>query len=125
MTHTSPIVYCDPGLTNASMRYVYMKIDGDLACNQQPVAIPDDGEIITVHRVPVKKLLDEVEAFRDRGFEIDARLYGLALGLQFGDVKQFKAPYGVQAQGGGWGWTLAMAALGFLAYRYAFVGAHR
>ena len=88
VTHISPIVYSDPGLSNASMRYVFMKIDGDLGSNQQPVAIPDDGEIITVHRVPVKKLLDEVEAFRDKGFEIDARLYGLALGLQFGDVKQ-------------------------------------
>lgn len=48
VTHVSPIVHCDPGLTNASMRYVFMKIDGDLGSNQQPVAIPDDGEIITV-----------------------------------------------------------------------------
>jgi len=55
VTHVSPIVYSDPGLSNASMRYVFMKIDGDLGSNQQPVAIPDDGEIITVHRVPVKR----------------------------------------------------------------------
>lgn len=48
VTHVSPIVHCDPGLSNASMRYVFMKIDGDLGSNQQPVAIPDDGEIITV-----------------------------------------------------------------------------
>lgn len=123
VTHCSPIVYCDPGLSNASMRYVYMKIDGDLPCNQRPVAIPDDGEIITVHKVPVKRLLDELEEFSARGFEVDARLYGLALGLQFGDVKKFKAPLSQQS-GGGWGWTLAMGALGFLAYRYAFVG-HR
>lgn len=81
------------------------------------MAIPDDGEIITVHRVPVKRLLDEVEAFRDeKGFEIDARLHGLALGLQFGDVKQHKPP---GTRRGSWGWTtLASGLAAFLLYRY-------
>lgn len=55
VTHVSPIVYSDPGLSNASMRYVFMRIDGDLGSNQQPVAMPDEDEIITVHRVPVKR----------------------------------------------------------------------
>lgn len=65
--------------------------------------------------MPVKRLLDEVEAFRERGFEIDARLYGLALGLQFGDVKQYK-PMGTQR--GSWAWTLASGVAAFLLYRY-------
>lgn len=116
VTHVSPLVYNDPGLTNASMRYVFMKIDGDLGSNQQPVAIPDDGEIITVHRVPVKRLLDEVECFRDqKGFDIDARLYGLALGLQFGDVKQYKPP---GTQRSSWAWSLASGLAALLLYRY-------
>jgi len=123
VTHVSPIVHCDPGLTNASMRYVFMRIDGDLGSNQQPVAIPDDGEIITVHRVPVKRLLDEVEAFRDQNrFEIDARLYGLALGLQFGDVKQHKPP---GAQRSSWAWSLASGVAAFLLYRYVMAPARR
>lgn len=40
-----------------------MKIDGDLGSNQQPVAIPDDGEIITVHRIPVKRYVRHTFSF--------------------------------------------------------------
>ncbi|TFJ80964.1 hypothetical protein NSK_007607 [Nannochloropsis salina CCMP1776] len=115
VTHVSPIVYSDPGLSNASMRYVFMRIDGDLGSNQQPVAMPDEDEIITVHRVPVKRLLNEVEGFREQGFEIDARLYGLALGLQFGDVKQYAPP---GASSSSWRWTLASGIAALLLYRY-------
>lgn len=117
VSHVSPIVFCDPGLSNASMRYAFMRIDGDLGTNQKPVAIPDDGEIISVHRVPVKRLLDEIERFRERGFEIDARLYGLALGIGFGDLKAHKP---ASSRGSSWAWSTLSLALGsFLVYRYA------
>ncbi|GAB5034931.1 adp-sugar pyrophosphatase [Nannochloropsis oceanica] len=115
VTHVSPVIYSDPGLSNASIRYVFMKIDGDLGSNQQPVAIPDDGEIITVHRIPVKRLLSEVETFRDKGLEIDARLYGLALGLQYGDVKQYNPP---GSHSSSWTWTFASGVAALLLYRY-------
>ena len=56
-----------------------------------------------------------MEEFRERGLEIDARLYGLALGLQFGDVKQYK-PLG--SPRGSWWWSLASGVAAFLLYRY-------
>jgi len=37
-----------------------MRIDVDLGSNQQPVASPDDGELITMHRVPLKRPSQEV-----------------------------------------------------------------
>jgi hypothetical protein len=50
-----------------------VQVDGDQYSNQMPVAIPDDGEIIRVHKVPVNRLLDEIDTFREKGFEVDAR----------------------------------------------------
>lgn len=70
---------CVSGLTDASMRYVFVRVDGDLPQNLHPVATPDEGESITVHTVPVTRLSEEIEAFRaNQHFEVDARLYGLA-----------------------------------------------
>lgn len=63
-----------------------------------------------------------MEGFREQGFEIDARLYGLALGLQLGDVKQYK-PLGTQR--GSWAWTLVSGVAAFLLYRYATAPARR
>ncbi|CAM9387233.1 unnamed protein product [Choristocarpus tenellus] len=43
VSNESPIVPCDPGLTDANMRYVVIEIDGDAPENQNPKAQPDDG----------------------------------------------------------------------------------
>jgi len=62
------------------MQWVFVSIDGDLTCNRAPLPTPDEGESITVHRVPVSRLLDEIHAMMDKGYEVDARLWGLAAG---------------------------------------------
>jgi hypothetical protein len=43
------------------------------------------------------------------------RLYGLALGLQFGDVKAFKA---ADSRSGGWGATVIAGLVAYAVYRY-------
>ncbi|CAM9208271.1 unnamed protein product, partial [Hapterophycus canaliculatus] len=43
VTSVSPIVPCDPGMTDANMRFVTIEVDGDSEENQNPKARPEDG----------------------------------------------------------------------------------
>jgi ADP-ribose pyrophosphatase len=58
VVHTTPIVHCDPGFSNASMIFVYMDIDMNDPHNQHPQPTPDDGECIEIVKVPVCELSD-------------------------------------------------------------------
>lgn len=117
VTSISPIVYSDPGLTNASCRYAFVTIDSKLKANQKPEAIPDEGEIIQVHRVPITNLIQTLDKFREEGMEVDARLYSFAWGLGYGGVDGLstlssrKRSFGLS-----WGWTLTIIAVSFSIY---------
>eukprot|EP00887_Chlorella_sp_A99_P005184 scaffold1.g5184.t1 len=81
----TPICCSDPGLTNANMRYVVLEVDGDAQENQGAKQALEDGEFIQVHRVRWAGLLAFLlDAQRDRGWDVDARLLAFAWGLQHG-----------------------------------------
>lgn len=116
VTYISPVVHCDPGMTNASMRYVFMRIDGDKKSNQMPQAIPDDGEILEIYRIPAKDLLNRLEKMSSEfNYDIDARLYGVAYGLHFHELKKktISKPRSLLR------WTLAIGVVSYLAFRWA------
>jgi len=82
----SPIVLEAPGMSNANMRSVYMRVDMSLPENINPVSENDDSECITTHRVFLDELesalLDTKKAF-GRPMAVDARIFALAAGLNF------------------------------------------
>ncbi|CAN0169316.1 unnamed protein product [Laminaria digitata] len=43
VTGVSPILPCDPGMTDANMRFVTVEVNGDSEENQNPKALPEDG----------------------------------------------------------------------------------
>ncbi|CAM9544983.1 unnamed protein product [Discosporangium mesarthrocarpum] len=88
VTNVSPIVPCDPGMTDANMRYVTIEIDGDAPENQSPIAQPDEGEFIMVRMLPVESLLEGLDALAEKGFQVDARLYAMAVGYSVGQKQQ-------------------------------------
>jgi len=117
VTSVSPIVFSDPGLTNASCRYVFVTIDSELKANQKPEAIPDEGEIIQVHKVQITNLIETLDKFREEGMEVDARLYSFAWGLGYGGIDGLtslsRRKFGYPLS---WGWTLTLTAIGISLY---------
>ncbi|CAM9931366.1 unnamed protein product, partial [Phaeothamnion confervicola] len=102
ISFVSPIVPSDPGMSEANMRYVCMLVDGDAPENRSPKPEPEDGEHITVGRVPASRMLEALHdlaqapsgSAEDGGsggggsgekLLIDARMYALALGYHLAD----------------------------------------
>jgi 8-oxo-dGTP pyrophosphatase MutT (NUDIX family) len=77
----SPISYTDPGLTNANMVTAIVDVDGDLPANQSPQPSPDDGEFITVYKVPLAQLHSTLQELAAAGCGIDSRVWNFAEGL--------------------------------------------
>ncbi len=93
MLHTSPVLYVDPGMSAANMRwvicqgrikvldnnaprsYVTVLIDLDLPVNKKPVTAHEDSEVIEVLRVPCHQLQQALDAKAADKWTIDARLY--------------------------------------------------
>jgi hypothetical protein len=79
--HTTPVIFSDPGLSNANMQFVHVLVDPNCTDPQQNL---EDGEFIEVLRFPIENLLDHLERHvRQHGGVIDARLYHYALGMKF------------------------------------------
>ena len=79
----TPVLFGDPGMSNANLRLVHVSVDGDRACNRDPIPEPEEGEEITPLLAPagaaLKGYLDQMCS--DRGVAVDARLYAFACGL--------------------------------------------
>ncbi|CAM9706546.1 unnamed protein product [Ectocarpus sp. 13 AM-2016] len=84
VTSVSPIVPCDPGMTDANMRFVTIEVNGDSEENQNPKARPEDGEFITLRRLPATSMQEGLDEFANAGFQVDARLYAMAVGYTLG-----------------------------------------
>eukprot|EP00752_Nemacystus_decipiens_P002401 g2264.t1 len=84
VTSVSPIVPCDPGMTTGNMRYVTIEVDGDSEENQNPKARPEDGEFITLRRLPAASMQQGLDDFTESGLQVDARLYAMAVGYTLG-----------------------------------------
>lgn len=77
-----PIVFSDPGMSNANMRMVELLVDLDAPANQDPQQELDDGEHIRVYTVPTGNLLQTLKLMcKNHEYEVDARLWSLAFGL--------------------------------------------
>ena len=91
----SDVMYNDPGLTGANMKLcvIHIELSDDAA---EPIARPDEGEYIDKHLVPLASLVSQLqgmynkdgiaydEAFKKQGYEVDARLSHIAVGIELG-----------------------------------------
>lgn len=77
----SPIIFSDPGLTNANMKLVVMDVDRSLEINQNVVAVPDEGEFIDVFHIPINNLYNFLIEKEKTTHAVDARLLHFAYGL--------------------------------------------
>ena len=78
----SPVVFSSPGLTNESMQLVEIDVDLDREENKNPICKQEEGEFIeriVVSTVEPKSLLENLtDIQKERGFEVDARLWSMA-----------------------------------------------
>lgn len=78
----SPVIWSDPGMSNANMQYVIVTVDLDDPINQKATQHLEDGEEIDVELAPWNGLHAWlIEQKQSRGWEIDARLMSFALGM--------------------------------------------
>ncbi|EDK44849.1 ADP-ribose diphosphatase [Lodderomyces elongisporus] len=81
--NSSPIVYSDPGLTNANMVLAYVDVDLKDERNQNPKPKLEDGEFIITFTLPLDNLRQELDKVCEKeGCTVDARLYHFAMGLE-------------------------------------------
>lgn len=92
----SNVMYNDPGLTGANMKLCTVEIQLPKDA-PEPVAVPDEGEFIERHLVPLRSLHDELQSmspayaeFQKNGYAVDARLAHLATGIQLGQAYVLK-----------------------------------
>ncbi|CAK9438952.1 uncharacterized protein LODBEIA_P31760 [Lodderomyces beijingensis] len=79
----SPVVFSDPGLTNANMVLAYVDIDLHDQRNENPKPHLEDSEFIITFTLPLDNLLNELEQLCEKeGCTVDARLYHFAMGLE-------------------------------------------
>lgn len=78
----TPVVCLDPGLTNCTMQYVSVNINGDDSHNIRPKQQLDDGEFVEVILIPLNELRKKIDEMLQAGnIMVDARVYIYALGL--------------------------------------------
>jgi len=83
----SPLLFSDPGLSNASMKLVEVTVDMDDARNRFPKQALDEGEDIAVHYVSASGLRRELESLCEaEDLVVDARLWTIAFGKEVGEA---------------------------------------
>lgn len=80
----SGAVCMSPGITDESVKLVVIDVNLDDHGNETPTQALEDGEFITVQRVPVKSLASELVKLEATGAMPMEGLHMLALGLQMG-----------------------------------------
>jgi len=77
----SPVIFSDPGMSNANMRLVEVLVDLDDARNISPEQALEEGEDIKVHMVETSDLQQELLDLAEREEAVvDARLWSVAFG---------------------------------------------
>ncbi|KAF8329107.1 uncharacterized protein EI90DRAFT_3125418 [Cantharellus anzutake] len=80
--YTSPLQVCDPGMTTANMKLIVV----DVPVRSVKDALPDQkleaSEHIVRRIVPLETLNEELKAYAERGFSVDARLSHFAIGWE-------------------------------------------
>ncbi|KAG6850476.1 hypothetical protein H0H93_012897 [Arthromyces matolae] len=79
LIESSPVIVCDPGMTNANMKLVVLSVllDNTLELPDQKL---EPGEFIIRRVVELSKLNSELKDYDVKGFVIDARLAYFATG---------------------------------------------
>ncbi|KAI9056659.1 hypothetical protein FKP32DRAFT_1682203 [Trametes sanguinea] len=84
VVQTSPLLVCDPGMTNANMKLV--TVDVPFPENlEMPEQKLDPGEFIQARIVEIAKLSAELKEYERKGFVIDARLDHFASGFELAE----------------------------------------
>ncbi|KAI3405678.2 YSA1 [Candida oxycetoniae] len=79
----SPVIYSDPGLTNANMVLAYVDIDLQNPKNCDPKPKLEESEFITTFSLPLNNLRKSLDEIAQReNCTVDARLYHFAMGLE-------------------------------------------
>ncbi|KAG8982361.1 hypothetical protein FRB90_006856, partial [Tulasnella sp. 427] len=78
---SSPLLVSDPGMTNANMKLVVVKVTLD-DYPSSPKQNLDGDEHIVRRVIELDSLMDELRAYEKRGFTIDARLSHFASGWE-------------------------------------------
>ncbi|KAJ8699342.1 hypothetical protein PTI98_002466 [Pleurotus ostreatus] len=78
---STPLTVVDPGMTTANMKMIALSVnmEGEL---EKPEPHLEAGEFIVTRVVELAKLHEELQAYDQKGFVIDARLQHLASGLE-------------------------------------------
>ncbi|PPQ63203.1 hypothetical protein CVT24_005748 [Panaeolus cyanescens] len=76
----SPVVVCDPGMTNANMQLVVLNVTLDDQL-EFPTPKLEVGEHIITKVIPMSKLKAELEEYARKDFVVDARLSHFASGF--------------------------------------------
>lgn len=77
---TDGVQSLDPGLSNDSVNFVVVEIDGDSPDNCNPVQILDASEDIDVILVPCDEALEKLREFTAEGIYVEAMVYSFVLG---------------------------------------------
>jgi len=81
VVEVTPTIVCDPGMTNANMKLVVLKVTmSDYPSSPKPKL--DDGEHIVKRIVELDALYEELKAYDARGYIVDSRLSHFAMGWE-------------------------------------------
>jgi len=82
----SPILYGDPWKSTENGKLVILQVNGDDEKNQHVTQSLELSENIQVHRFKISaSLLQDIISFsKENGFEIEAKVYALCLGIALG-----------------------------------------
>ncbi|GCC38217.1 hypothetical protein chiPu_0016729 [Chiloscyllium punctatum] len=93
ISETTPDLCLDPGLTNCTMQYVSVNINGDDSENLHPKQRLDDGEFVEVILIPMNELRKKLdEMLQKENIVVDARVYAFAMGLMYASSKPNMLP---------------------------------
>ncbi|XP_043570093.1 ADP-sugar pyrophosphatase isoform X1 [Chiloscyllium plagiosum] len=93
ISETTPDLCLDPGLTNCTMQYVTVNINGDDSENLHPKQRLDDGEFVEVILIPMNELRKKLdEMLQKENIVVDARVYAFAMGLMYASSKPNMLP---------------------------------
>ncbi|KAH9857767.1 NUDIX hydrolase domain-like protein [Lenzites betulinus] len=84
VVESSPLLVCDPGMTNANMKLVTVDVPFP-AKLEMPAQKLDPGEFLTARIVELSKLRAEFKEYEKKGYTIDARLDHLVSGFELAE----------------------------------------
>ncbi|KAH7889878.1 NUDIX hydrolase domain-like protein [Phlebopus sp. FC_14] len=84
VVESSPIIVCDPGMSNANMKNVVVSVLMEDKM-ETPDSKPAEGEHIVKRVVELSNLSSELQKYEAKGFSVDARLWNFAQGYELAE----------------------------------------